>query len=115
MIRRTLTVLVLVLAVASAALAGGTANQAKGVVNVNTATADQLQLLPRVGPALAQRIIDFRKANGPFKSADELVAVRGIGERSLANLTPYIAVSGKTTLTQKIRLPRRAASADTTH
>ncbi|MCG6964415.1 MAG: helix-hairpin-helix domain-containing protein [Acidobacteria bacterium] len=115
MIRRSLTVLVLILAVAAAATAGTPAAQAKGVVNVNTATADQLQLLPRVGPALAKRIIDFRKANGPFKSADELVAVRGIGERSLTGLAPYIAVSGETTLTQKIRLPRRSASADSNH
>jgi hypothetical protein len=106
MIRRSLTVLALILAVAAAAIAGGPAAQAKGVVNVNTATADQLQLLPRVGPALAKRIIDFRKANGPFKSADEL---------ALAGLAPYIAVSGETTLTQKIRLPRRSASADSNH
>ena len=115
MIRRTLTVLVLLLAVAAAAVAGGTGSQAKAVVNINTATADQLQLLPRVGPALAQRIIDFRKANGPFKSADELVAVRGIGERSLAHLAPYVAVSGETTLNHKVHLPRRSASADSTH
>jgi competence protein ComEA len=115
MIRHVLTVFVLVLAIAAAAAAGGAATHAKGVVNVNTATADQLQLLPRVGPALAKRIVAFRKANGPFKSADELVAVRGIGERSLASLAPYLAVTGETTLSEKIRLPRRSAGADSAH
>jgi competence protein ComEA len=80
----------------------------QGVVNVNTATAEQLQLLPRVGPALSQRILDFRDDNGPFASADELIAVRGIGERSLEQLRPYVSIDGKTTLDIKVRLPRRS-------
>jgi len=77
-----------------------------GVVNVNTASAAQLQLLPRIGPALAERILAFRETNGPFKSPDELVAVKGIGERSLEQLRPYLTVTGETTLTSKVRLPR---------
>jgi len=82
-----------------------------GVVNVNTADADQLQYLPRVGPALAGRILEFREANGPFGAVDELVAVRGIGETSLENLKPFVAVNGKTTLTEKVKLPRKTATA----
>lgn len=78
------------------------------VVNVNTATAAELQYLPRVGPALAGRILEFRDANGPFKTVDELVAVRGIGEKSLELLRPYVATSGETTLAKKIRTPKKS-------
>lgn len=81
--------------------------QTKGVVNINTASSEQLQLLPRIGPALAERIINFRELNGPFKAPEELVAVKGIGERSLENLKPYVVTKGETTLKEKIRLPRR--------
>jgi comEA protein len=79
---------------------------APGTVNLNTANADQLQLLPRVGPALASRIISFRESNGPFRTVDELLAVKGIGETSLKHLSPYLSVSGDTTLAEKVSLPR---------
>ncbi len=101
---RTIVPMLLV-ALAAAALAPAAA-PANGVVNINDATTAQLELLPRVGPALAKRIIEFRKANGPFRSVDELVAVRGIGERSLERLRPYLTIGGKTTLTEKVHLPR---------
>jgi len=84
----------------------GQASPAKGTVNINTATAEQLQLLPRVGPALAGRIIEFREANGPFEKVDELTAVEGIGDKSMENLRPYVTTSGDTSLTEKVRLPR---------
>ncbi|MCP4900243.1 MAG: helix-hairpin-helix domain-containing protein [bacterium] len=77
-----------------------------GVVNVNTAGLDELQLLPRVGPSLAGRIVEFRKENGPFQSAEELLAVKGIGEKSFDQLKPFIATSGETTLSEKVRLPK---------
>ena len=98
-----------VVTIASAAAAADAAAPA-GVVNVNTASASQLELLPRIGPALAQRILDFREANGPFRSVDELVAVRGIGDRSLELLASHVTVKGETTLSEKIRTPRRRAS-----
>jgi competence protein ComEA len=88
---------------AAAAEAGG---QPAGVVNINTANLEELQLLPRVGPALAGRIVEFRKANGPFRSVDELLAVKGIGESSFEKLEPYLVISGATTLTEKVKLPR---------
>ena len=96
-----------------AAVAGAEDGQPahKGAVNVNTASSEQLQLLPGVGPALAERIIAFRDANGPFEKVDELVAVRGIGEKSLAKLRPYIVTTGKTDLTEKVRLPRPSKGA----
>ena len=89
---------------------GVAAEDAHGVVNINTADAEQLQLLPRVGPALADRIVTFRTDNGAFASPEELVAVKGIGEKSLENLRPYLAVEGETTLTTKVSIPRKAAS-----
>jgi len=97
------------LAVSSGAIAADAIPN--GVVNVNTASADELQYLPRVGPALAGRILEFREANGPFEAIDELVAVRGIGETSLENLKPFVAVDGKTTLTEKVKLPRKTDTA----
>ena len=68
----------------------------------------KLQLLPRIGPSLSQRIVEFREANGPFKSTDELVAVKGIGERSIVPLRPYLTVKGETTLKIKVKLPRQS-------
>jgi len=102
------TVLSFILVAAAALTIAGSveAAQPAGVVNVNTASAEQLQMLPRVGPALAGRIIDFREANGPFRTVDEIVAVKGIGETSLEKLEPYIVTSGATTLAEKVRLPR---------
>ena len=98
---RILAVLLLATLV-SAATAASTA----GVVNINTATADQLQLLPRVGPALATRIIEFRETSGPFRSVDEIIAVKGIGDSSFKKLEPYIVTSGATTLSEKVESPR---------
>ena len=86
----------------------GAAN-ALGQVNVNTATAEQLKLLPRVGPALAKRILELREANGKFESVEDLLLVRGIGEKTFAMLRPYVKLEGETTLKQKLRpseLPR---------
>lgn len=106
--KKLIPIIALVLmAVAAGAVAGETA--AAGVVNVNTASATELQLLPRVGPALAGRILEFREANGPFAAVDELVAVKGIGETSLEKLRPFVAVSGQTTLAEKVTLPRTSA------
>ena len=105
---RVLPLVLLALAAAMTVTAGDGDATPQGVVNLNTATAEQLQLLPRVGPALAQRILDFRDDNGPYASADELIAVRGIGERSLEQLRPYVSIEGKTTLELKVRLPRRS-------
>jgi len=105
MIGRTVLTLALAAALAGEALAAG--NEGKPQVNINTATVAQLQLLPRVGPALAGRIVEFRTANGPFKAPEELIRVRGVGERSFKLLEPFVAVKGDTTLAEKVRVPRQ--------
>ena len=93
MIARTVLTLALAAALAGEALAAEPA--AKPQININTATAGQLQLLPRVGPALAARIIEFRTANGPYKAAEELMRVKGIGEKSFLKLKPLVFVAQK--------------------
>ncbi len=109
MVRRTVPLMALIVVWAVAALAA-TPPQTHGVVNINTATVQQLALLPHVGPSLAERIVQFRKDNGNFKSVDEVVAVRGIGEKSFATLKPYLSTTGPTTLKTKVRLSRRPKS-----
>lgn len=79
------------------------------VVNINTATAEQLSNLPRIGPAIAQRIVEFREANGAFKKAEDLLLVKGIGEKTFELLKPHVRTSGETTLSEKLRAPRPAA------
>lgn len=65
-----------------------------GKININTATVDQLTLLPGIGPTIAQRIIAFRDENGPFLSIDDLTEVKGIGTGTLDNISPYITTGG---------------------
>jgi len=67
------------------------------VVNINTATQDEFIALHKgLGPAKAQAIIDYRKANGPFKSVDDLKHVKGIGAKRLEKLRPELTVGPMT-------------------
>jgi len=84
-----------------AALLGGAAPAgavAEGVVNVNTATAEELARLPGVGESKARAILEYRKERGAFKSVDQLREVKGIGDAALERLRPHLVLEGKTTL-----------------
>src|SRR5262245_51901336 len=59
---------------------GGKASRAAALLNLNTATADQLEALPGIGPATATRILEYREKNGPFKKIEDLMNIKGIGE-----------------------------------
>jgi competence ComEA-like helix-hairpin-helix protein len=61
-------------------------------VNLNTATSEQLQLVPGIGPATADKILQMRKAYGAFKSVDDLLAIRGIGPKRLEKMRRYLTV-----------------------
>lgn len=64
----------------------------KTTININTATAAELELLPGIGPALAQRIIDHRREHGAFRRVEDLDDVKGIGPRTLEKLRPLVRV-----------------------
>jgi len=59
-------------------------------VNINTANENDLKKLPRIGPAIAKRILEYRKVHGPFKSNDDLQKVKGIGKNTFEKLKPYL-------------------------
>jgi competence protein ComEA len=70
----------------------GTTGTVGGKVNLNTATLDDLETLPRVGPAMAQKIIDWRTANGRFSAVEDLMSVSGVGDKTFAQLKDLVTV-----------------------
>ncbi len=72
-----------------------------GQLNLNTATSDQLMLLPGVGPSKAERVVAWRKKNGNFKRVADLRKVKGFGYKTVKKLEPWLAVKGETTLAAK--------------
>jgi competence protein ComEA len=63
-------------------------------VNINTATSEELQQVPGIGPATAEKILAMRKSYGAFKSVDDLLAIRGLGAKRLEKMRKYL-VAGK--------------------
>src|SRR5258707_7406556 len=74
---------------------------ALAAVNINTATKEQLDALPGIGPVKAQAIIDYRTKNGPFKSLDDVKKVNGIGDATFDKIKGDISLSGATTVPEK--------------
>jgi competence protein ComEA len=96
--RRALALAALATLAAAAPLASAAPNadERPVVVNLNTATAGELEALPGIGAKKAEAIVDARKSRGGFKSVDELVDVRGIGPAQLEKLRPHLRVSSDT-------------------
>ena len=94
---RTIAAAMLVLALgvgtAAAQSSSTTKQQSAELVNLNTATVTQLETLPGIGPATAQRILEYRQKSGGFKKIEELMNVRGIGEASFLKLKTLVIVS----------------------
>jgi competence protein ComEA len=93
MLTGTMAALVLSAAVA---LAQDTAKRpvtTAAMINLNTASVTQLETLPGVGKATAERIVEYREKNGAFKKIEDLMNVRGVGEKSFLKLKPLITVS----------------------
>jgi competence protein ComEA len=86
---------------ASPSFAAETGAGVDGVVNVNTASVEELQLLPGVGERRAEQIVEMRKERGGFKSVDELTDVTGIGDSMLERMRDHVTLSGKTTAAQR--------------
>jgi len=84
------------------AVAEGEAAAHKKTVNLNQATSAELARMPRVGAKLADRIVAHRKEHGPFRRIEDLMEVKGVGEKFFTALKPYLAVSGPTTLSEKV-------------
>ena len=81
----------------SVAAGGGETSRLSGTVNINTATPDQLELLPGIGSARARAIVELRKRRGHFEEVDELLAIKGIGGTGLEALRVHVTLEGRTT------------------
>jgi len=99
------TVMLVLFCTAAAAMAESAAEQKsaakaqlQGTININTADAGQLTLLPGIGSKTADSIVAYRGSAGPFASIDDLAKVKGIGAKTLEKLRPYLSLQGETTL-----------------
>jgi competence protein ComEA len=87
------------------------AQTAEGVVNIQTASVEELQRLPGIGPSKAAAIVAARQTQ-PFRRVEDILRVRGIGRATFRRLRPLITVTGPTTLTQEVHLPRTTSGPD---
>jgi comEA protein len=78
-------------------------------ININTATADELQQVPGIGPVTAEKILQMRKSYGAFKSVDDLLSIKGIGKKRLEKMRKYLTVS-KSAAANKVTRPTAPAS-----
>ena len=67
-------------------------NSVIGKIQLNQATVEELQALPGVGPALSERIVTYRNEHGPFKTIDQLIEVKGVGQAKLAKIKDRVTV-----------------------
>ena len=72
----------------------------QGTININTADAAQLTMLPGIGPKTAESIVAYRNSAGPFSTVDDMVKVKGIGRKTLDAIRPFLSLEGETTLSK---------------
>jgi len=77
--------------------AAAAARKAIVTININTASVKELDALPGIGTKTAELIVEYRQKNGPFKKIEELMNVRGVGEKSFLKLKPQLTVTAKAT------------------
>jgi competence ComEA-like helix-hairpin-helix protein len=78
-------------------------------ININTANSEELQQVPGIGPATAEKILQMRKSYGVFKSVDDLLSIRGIGKKRLEKMRKYLVVSKSTAVNRTSRPPVSAS------
>jgi comEA protein len=81
--------------------ADATTQKSAPVINLNTASATELEQLPGIGAKVAARILEYRTKNGPFRKVEELMNVQGIGEKSFLKLRTQLTISGTAAATQQ--------------
>src|SRR6267142_3804646 len=89
---------ILVLCLAFAAISNATKKPPLKPLNINTANSEELQQVPGIGPATAEKILQMRKSYGAFKSVDDLLSIRGIGKKRLEKMRRYLTVSKSASL-----------------
>ena len=90
-----LTLLLLTLCFVCPVLSGAAKKPPLKPININSASSEELQQVPGIGPVTAEKILQMRKSYGAFKSVDDLLAIRGIGKKRLEKMRKYLTV-GKT-------------------
>ena len=99
---RCLLVLAVLVALPFMSVARADKTQLEGVVNLNTASPDELRLIPTVGPSRVRNILAYRKLH-PFRTVDELVRIKGIGRKTVRKWRQHLAVSGPSTAQKVVR------------
>ena len=95
---RLFAVLILLVALTGTAYSGEPTDVWVGQVNINDASTEELQEIPGVNKDLSRNIVDFREANGPFLSTNDLKLVNGIDEKTLTEIKQYVRLDGDSTL-----------------
>src|SRR3984893_19245738 len=105
----SLSLLFLALCFIFPVLSGATKKPPPKPVNINSASSEELQQVPGIGPVTADKILQMRKSYGTFKSVDDLLAIKGIGKKRLEKMRKYLTVN-KSTGVNKIARPAVSAS-----
>jgi competence ComEA-like helix-hairpin-helix protein len=96
---------VLALCFTFAALSFATKKPPLKPININTANSEELQQVPGIGPATAEKILQMRKSYGSFKGVDDLLAIKGIGKKRLEKMRKYLTVSKSASVNKSVACP----------